>query len=499
MARPTPPPSITALTSSMTAASMWPVPIDRAKSQADLLLEAAVFRQYRPEAVKALVWLGSPRARALETYHSVITTCADTILPGVLRPFPPSSVQCPHSSGEAFLVPSSTVRTFDLPNPSELEWQKRLHLSMSIQGPQQLPVTSEHAIPDRNPLDGIVDQPSVAVWNDDTDIVAETLRRHGFHVLWSHSPSQAFNPYTLPPVDVLLAYPDCAPFHASSTGLQHDAVADTCTALLVLSSLRPLVAVFEFSAAMWTMQDEVVKDFVLACAGLLKYRWAVTFYDHSSFSPFAKPIVSISFTRLDVADSWGILHVPVPAVSPQRWPLSLPPNLPAHLFIDQQRVQFTWILDPDSIPADHKCERPIQVAWAKSNTCGNRVYILMSPAVKASTFGVGGNTHLIAQRDATGKWHVRKLFLPEITASLVPSDMGISLPHSPLKAIAALATATPFCAAASAASAILSFLRPALPRLPRQVSELISPQHVQVFRANLNRMHEDLVKMTDAG
>ena len=123
----------------------------------------------------------------------------------------------------------------------------------------------------------------------------------------------------------------------------------------------------------------------------------------------------------------------------------------------------------------------------------------MSPAVKASTFGVGGNTHLIAQRDPTGNWHVRKLFLPEITARLVPSDFEISLPHSPLKAIAALATATPFSAAASAVSGISDFLKPALPRLPTQVSELISPQHVQVIRANMNRMHGDLVKMADAG
>ena len=458
-----------------------------------------MLRHSRPEAMKALVWLGSPGARALDTYHSVITTCANSILPGLLRSFPPSPVQCPHSSGEAFQVPAGTVRSFEPPSPSELKWQRDLHLSMSIHGPQQLPVTSKHAVPDRNPLDGIVDRPSVAVWNDDTGIVAETLRRHGFQVLWTHSPSQSFNPYALPPVDVLMAYPDCAPFHSSSTGLQHDAVADTCTALLVSSTLRPLVAVFEFSAAMWTMQDGVVKDFVLACADLLDYRWEVTFYNHSSFSPFAKPIVSISFTRLDVANSWGLLHVPAPAVSPQRWPLSLPPNLPLHLFIDQQRVHFTWIMDPNLISADHACVRPIQVAWAKSNTCGNRVYVLMSPAVKASTFGVGGNTHLIAQRDPTGNWHVRKLFLPEITACLVPSDFEISLPHSPLKAIAALATATPFSAAASAVSGISDFLKPALPRLPTQVSELISPQHVQVFRANMNRMHGDLVKMADAG
>ena len=162
-------------------------------------------------------------------------------------------------------------------------------------------------------------------------------------------------------------------------------------------------------------------------------------------------------------------------------------------------MHLTWILDPNSIAPLHSCDRPIQVAWAKSNTCGNRVYVQVSPAVKASTFGVGGNTHLIAQRDSVGKWHVRKLSLREIVAQVAPPDVRLSLPQSPLKALAALATTTPFHAAASAASMISAFLKPALHRLPSDIYDLISPQHVQVFRANLNRMHDDLAKMSAAG
>ena len=456
-------------------------------------------RQSRPEAIRALVWLGSPQARALETHHAVITKCSDLILPGVLRSFPPSSVQCPLSPGESFQIPAITVRSFDPPSHSELQWQRDLLKSMSLRGPQQLPAHSPHAIPDRNPLDGIVDRPSAAVWNDDSGIVAQALHQQGFQVLWSHSPSSPCNPYTLTPVDVLLAYPDSAPYHLSSSGLQHDAVADTCTALLALSILRPLVAVFEFPAAMWSMHDGSVKEFVLSCTTYLDYRWESTLYNHSAFSPLAKTILSLSLTRLDVAESWGHLHVSAPLPSPRRWPLTLPPDLPQHLFIDQRKVHFTWTRDPDSVSADQPHDKPVQVAWAKSNTCGNRVYVLISPAVKASTFGVGGNSHLIAQKDPQGKWQVRKLSLPEIVAETAPAHLPIVLPAAPLKAIAALATTTPLYAAAHTAKGISGFLAPALPSLPTDIAEVISPQHVQIFRANLNRMHHDLTHMAAAG
>ena len=479
--------------------SVWQAPAIFPKSQSDLLLEAAVLRFSRPEAVKALVWLGSISARSASIRHDVILKCSEAFAPGTLMHYEPDPTQQLDYPGEAILVPIAEIKSFRQPAPHEKEWQRTLALSQSLHGPQQTPPSSDFAVPDRNPMDGITDLPTVAVWNDNSGLAELAFSRQGFNVLWARSPSNPCNPYSLASPDVLIAFPDSSPFHPSAPGLQHDAVADTCTALLVMSVHKPLLAVFEFPAAMWTMQHGTVKAFFLACAEVLQYRCTITSYDRASFSAFSKDVICISATRRDMADSWGLLTIPPPPVNPQTWPLLLPRDLPSHLIIDQTKVVFKWIVDPSSVVIDDSNTKPIQVAWAHSNTCGNRVYMAQSPAVKSSTFGVGGNSHLIAQKDAQGKWQVRKLQVSEIVAQISTSAATPSLPNSPLKALAALASTPPHQSLSNIASCVLAFMRPPLSKIPSSIDDIISPDDTHIFRANMKRMHKDFSQMVKSG
>ena len=122
-----------------------------------------------------------------------------------------------------------------------------------------------------------------------------------------------------------------------------------------------------------------------------------------------------------------------------------------------------------------------------------------SPAVKSSTFGVGGNSHLIAQKDAQGKWQVRKLQVSEIVAQISTSAATPSLPNSPLKALAALASTPPHQSLSNIASCVLAFMRPPLSKIPSSIDDIISPDDTHIFRANMKRMHKDFSQMVKSG
>ena len=181
-----------------------------------------------------------------------------------------------------------------------------------------------------------------------------------------------------------------------------------------------------------------------------------------------------------------------------RWPTHLPLDLPSHLLVDQSKHAVTWMAHPDSFSTVSTDSGPVQVAWIKSNTCGNRVYMHKTPAIKSSTFGVGGNTHLLAQRGSHGRWQIRKLTVQEVTEALCPLVSQLQLPPSPLQALAVLARAPASTAVSLLASSIRSFLRPRLTALPSGIQDIIQNVDVHIFRANMQRMHDDFAKMKAA-
>ena len=468
------------------------------KSTVDLLLEAAMMNRTRDIAVHHLLWLGSSPARASQVQHDVLSKCAHVFAHGTLRSEPPSATQDPRAPGEAFEVDASHIGSFPVPADTEKQWQKRLLDSHNIRASLQVPPVSTHATPDRNPLDGIVDTPSAAVWGDPSGIAAQALSSSGFEVLWSHAPPSFVNPYQLPAVDFLLAYPDRTPFHASGAGLSGDTVADTCSALLALPALRPLVAVFEFSAAIVSMHKGRVSRFVEACCRSAGYRLVSSRSNLSHFTPMPREVLVLTLTRNDVAESWATPARRHPVQQTHRWPIHLPLDLPSHLLVDQSKHTVTWLAHPDSFSTVRSDSGPVQVAWIKSNTCGNRVYMHKTPALKSSTFGVGGNTHLLAQLDSHGHWQIRKLTVQEITEALCPVASQLQLPPSPLQALAVLARAPASTAVSLLASSIRSFLRPRLTALPSGIQDIIQDVDIHIFRANMQRMHDDFAKMKAA-
>lgn len=108
--------------------------------------------------------------------------------------YAPAPTQQLDYPGETILVPIAEIKSFSQPVPHEKEWQRTRALSQSLHGPQQTPPSSDFAIPDRNPMDGITDLPTVAVWNDNSGLAELAFSRQGFNVLWAHSPSNPCNP-----------------------------------------------------------------------------------------------------------------------------------------------------------------------------------------------------------------------------------------------------------------------------------------------------------------
>ena len=112
------------------------------------------------------MWLQTQESRTLlQVMHEVTSACADIWTPGWFRTQPPATGQSADKPGENFVMSREVALSYPPQRPGEAAWHRQLVASLELSYPQQKPVSTDHYQPDRNPLDGIVDEPTVGIWN----------------------------------------------------------------------------------------------------------------------------------------------------------------------------------------------------------------------------------------------------------------------------------------------------------------------------------------------
>ena len=116
--------------------------------------------------------------------------------------------------------------------------------------------------------------------------------------------------------------------------------------------------------------------------------------------------VFITMVREDVFDRWG--WPAVPNQSPVA-PLYLSAVLKDQsrrrdLWLNEETHPITW--DEERLKQDWDGKGMTEVGFFGDGGWGQRIYAGATPAVKASAWGPGGRTHLVAQR-REGKWAAR--------------------------------------------------------------------------------------------
>ena len=329
-----------------------------------------------------------------------------------------------------------------------------------------------------------------------TQAAADALMADHTHLDPAHVDACSFEP-----VDVLVAAPDRRPFGRQGKAWSDDKTVATLFTFKLIASLQPLVAVVELVAPVLTLHEGAVWTLIEAVAELAGYKMRHTQLDTSNFVPMQRRILFVTLTRVDVADSWGTAVVPSQSVARadrvQLADLMVPLADARHAVI---RSDTTIAWDQNARDTCPPIGKPVQVGYAASNTVGNRIFIGATPATKVGSFGLGGHSHLVAQRDpVTGQWHARQLLLCEVLPQFA-SDVGsIRLSTDPERAWRQLAMSTPEMLWEHAASHITTFLRPTCSRLPDSVDQLIPRRMVHAYRAGLQALHYDFLQMQKAG
>ena len=128
---------------------------------------------------------------------------------------------------------------------------------------------------------------------------------------------------------------------------------------------------------------------------------------------------------------------------------------------------------------------------------GTRVYRHVLLATKASSFGVAGRTHLVAQR-YNGKWRARTLSVHEVKAWCTAARRELTPPADPETAMSALGNTGPARMVLLFADGLTKYCAPPLPVVPTCVDEVVAPEAVVAFRGAMCLTHLDFQKRAEA-
>lgn len=196
--------------------------------------------------------------------------------------------------------------------------------------------------------------------------------------------------------------------------------------------------------------------------------------------------------RADVQDKWGWPRESV-SRTPQRLQLQevlQEPQLVKHLFLPEEAV--TW--DEEALGSDdlHVVVGHIgdRAGW------GTRVYKNCVPATKASSWGVAGRTHLVAQQWG-GQWRARTLSVEEVKTIFSHDRVQIHLNEDAEVAMTSLGNSGPARMVLPEADRIVHFCKPQIPVVPRGVEEVISKDAVHAFRGAMHLTHQDFLRKVE--
>ena len=175
-----------------------------------------------------------------------------------------------------------------------------------------------------------------------------------------------------------------------------------------------------------------------------------------------------------------------------------PPEEVQELFLCKKRFPVTWDEEALQVPVATYGEVGNVVGHVGlAAQWGTRVYRHVLPATKASSFGVAGRTHLVAQR-YNGEWRARTLSVQEVKAWCTSARVELTLPADPETAMSALGNSGPARMVLPFADGLTKYCAPPLPVVPACVDEVVAPEAVIAFRGAMCLTHLDFQKRAEA-
>ena len=197
--------------------------------------------------------------------------------------------------------------------------------------------------------------------------------------------------------------------------------------------------------------------------------------------------------RRDVFEKWGwppvVFDPEPPSLVLQE--LLLPPAQVSHLFLDKNTHPVKWDEVAMAAPrGPYDGAGNVVGHIGPRAQWGTRVYRDVLPATKASSFGVSGRTHLVAQR-WNGEWRARTLAVSEVKSWCTSDRVPLLLSSDPDAAMGALGNSGPARMVLPFADGITKFCAPPLTVVPTCIDEVVSPEAVTAFRGAMDLTHAD--------
>jgi hypothetical protein len=125
---------------------------------------------------------------------------------------------------------------------------------------------------------------------------------------------------------------------------------------------------------------------------------------------------------------------------------------------------------------------PVVVAKAYDGEHATSVFAGMVPATKASSFGIGGHTHLVADKREE-VWAVRQLHHVEVEAMFKMSGISAT--------VSEYGNSAPAGMVIPRAKEVVDFMRPPSRFVPAAISDVVGDETVQVCRGWMDLASQD--------
>lgn len=122
-------------------------------------------------------------------------------------------------------------------------------------------------------------------------------------------------------------------------------------------------------------------------------------------------------------------------------------------------------------------QAPVEVGSFDGGGWGRRIYANMVPATKASDWGQGGRTHMVAQM-RKGVWWARRLSAREVTKLFAHPKVHLHLAGDDDQRVRELGNSGPARMVRPWALGVERFLRPPVPWCPDTLDEIVSTDTV---------------------
>jgi hypothetical protein len=171
------------------------------------------------------------------------------------------------------------------------------------------------------------------------------------------------------------------------------------------------------------------------------------------------------------------------------------------LWVDEDQYKVEWLeAEPDGPEVRESEEQvggPVVVAKAYDGTYPTSVFAAFVPATKASCFGLGGHTHLVADK-RDGVWAVRRLHRVEVERMFVLPEVEVVPAASDDDAVAEFGNSAPARVVLPRAEQVVAFCRPPSRYVPTKISDVVDEDTVKVCRGWMDLAAQDFRELSRA-